>query len=171
MHRNYVLNSLTSNSITSINLLSCNTSKRKMESLYSLILWDKMKRLPSDCEIHNMSHEEIEQDFNKYLQEVGSAQFKKDVLENSFLDVKPNDLYYDGQFYEYTDSFHVDHIKEDSESIGRKLVTQIYHETMVESTVLTLMMEHLDPQTTASLSRIHALWYNKQQEEKNGTSS
>jgi hypothetical protein len=112
-----------------------------------------------------MKFEEIEKDFKLYLESAGADQFKKDIMEKSFIEVKPNDLYYDGQFYEFSDSHHSDDISVDPEDQTRRIVRYIYHETMAEATILTLMMEHLGPDSSAFLSRIHGAWFKKKQEE------
>jgi len=135
-----------------------------METIYSLILWEKMKRTPAQCKIHQMKHEEIERDFKQYLEEVGAEQFKKDIRENSFLDTKLNELYYDGQFYEFNDSHHKTQVSIDPENADRYLVKHIYHETMVESTILSLMMEHLHPDASEFLTKIHKAWHSKKNE-------
>jgi hypothetical protein len=133
-----------------------------METIYSLILWDKLKHAPSECPIHKMSLKEIESEFKQYIDQVGHEQFKKDIRENSFLDIQLHDFYYDGQFYEFKDSHQKVNLQEDPKDPDRMIVTNIYHETMVESTILSLMMEHLGPESSKFLANVHKAWYEKQ---------
>jgi hypothetical protein len=132
-----------------------------METLYSLILWDKMKRTPNEFPIHKKELSEIETEFKKHIENVSPEQFKEDVRENSFLDIQKNDLYYDGQFYEFNDSHHKSVVQPDPKDEDRFLVKSLYHETMVESTILSLMMEHLGPDSSEFLARVHRAWFEK----------
>lgn len=136
-----------------------------METIYSLILWDKMKRKPAECQIHKMPLEEIEADFKKYMASVTAEQFKKDIEENSLMSIQENELYYDGQFYEFNDSIHNDQLSPDPSSKDRTMVKFVYHETMAESTILRMMMEHLNPDSSAFLARLHEEWYKKRVKE------
>jgi hypothetical protein len=138
-----------------------------METLYSLILWHKMGRKPKDYEIHNKPWAEVEEEFVKYLERVGPEKFQEDVQENSFMEIEKTDLYYDGHFYQNTDSYHVDTVEQDPEDSGRYTVKQIYHESMAESTILTMMMKHLNPDSSAFLAKIHREWYLKNNQENN----
>ena len=133
-----------------------------METIYSLILW---KKLNEKCEIHKLSFDEIEKMFKEHLDKVGYLAFKGDVKENSFLDVSKDDMYYDGQFYKHEDSHHKDQVKQDPSDPERLIVKSLYHESMAESTILTLMMEHLTPETSQVLANIHKAWFEKMKTE------
>ena len=130
-----------------------------METLYSLILWDKMGRAPGEYAISGTPLKQIEEEFMMHIDKVGSKIFEEEVQENSFMEIKKTDLYYDGQFYENTDSYHMDTVSNDPEDPSRLVVRQIYHESMVESTVLMMMMKHLNPDTVKFLANVHAKWH------------
>ena len=130
-----------------------------METLYSLILWDKMGRSPGEYAISGTPLTQIEKEFMIHIDNVGSKTFEEEVQENSFMEIKKTDLYYDGQFYENTDSYHMDTVSNDPEDPSRLVVRQIYHESMVESTILMMMMKHLNPDTVKFLANVHSKWY------------
>lgn len=130
-----------------------------METLYSLILWDKMGRSPGEYAISGTPLKQIEKEFMMHIDNVGSKTFEEEVQENSFMEIKKTDLYYDGQFYENTDSYHMDTVSNDPEDPSRLVVRQIYHESMVESTILMMMMKHLNPDTVKFLANVHSKWY------------
>lgn len=136
-----------------------------METLYSLILWDKMGRKPGEYDIQSTPLKQIEKEFISHLEKVGSKKFEEEVLENSFMEIKKTDLFFDGHFYENTDSYHMDTVAQDPEDPSRIVVRQIYHESMVESTILTMMMKHLNPETVKFLANVHSKWY---KEKSNG---
>ena len=137
-----------------------------METLYSLILWDKMGRKPGEYAIQGRSLKQIEKEFVTHIEKVGSQTFEEEVQENSFMEIRKTDLFLDGQFYENTDSYHMDTVSHDPEDPSRLLVRQIYHESMVESTVLVMMMKHLNPETVKFLANVHAKWYNEKTDGK-----
>jgi hypothetical protein len=132
-----------------------------METLYSLILWDKMGRKPGEYAIQGTPLKKIEKEFLAHIENVGSKKFEDEVQENSFMEIKRTDLFFDGHFYENTDSYHMDTVSQDPEDPSRIVVRQIYHESMVESTILTMMMKHLNPESVKFLANVHSKWYNQ----------
>lgn len=118
-----------------------------------------MGRKPGEYDISSAPLKTIEKEFMAHIEKVGSKKFEEEVLENSFMEIKKTDLFFDGHFYENTDSYHMDTVQQDPEDPSRIVVRQIYHESMVESTILTMMMKHLNPETVKFLANVHAKWH------------
>ena len=135
-----------------------------MRTIWSYILWEKLGNDYASYKIHEKSHEQLAEDFKKYIKEKGAEQFKKDVEEVSAIpQLEESDFYYDGPFYQFKFTVDKSVLEEDPENKERVTVPFLFHHSGIDAWLLHLMIEYMDPSSVDLLASIHREYYKNEE--------